>query len=369
MRIDRVRLRPFRATPRTTWMNVEVGAGVATGLGEMSDIEPSAAAPALTEVLRTGIEGRGVAEARRWAASWGRQWASQPFSAAERLRRHTALGGIATALADLAARQAGTSLAGFLGGQVPGPIPVYANINRAMRARTPEAAAELAAAARQAGFGGVKCAPFDGISGQDRVRAGLRIAAAVREAIGPGAALFVDVHHRLTTAEVLAAAPELAALDIAWLEDAVPVTDVAALRRVRDAVGCPLAGGEFVADSRLLLPALRAGVLDVVMPDVKHAGGPEAALELARIAIGHGATASFHNPGGPVATAASGHATALLPPRWPLEIAFGELGTRPESVTPPERINAGLLCLAPGPGLGITLAAEWEEQPDAARTA
>lgn len=350
-------------------MNVEVSAGGTTGLGEMSDIEPAGAAPVLTEALRTMIDGREVPEARGWIASRGRQWASHPPSPAERLRRHTALGGVATALADLAARQARTTLAEFLGGQMPRPVPVYANINRAMRARTPGAAAELAAAALQAGFAAVKCAPFDGLSGPDRVRAGLRIAAAVRDAIGPGAALFIDVHHQLSTSEVLAAAPELAALNIAWLEDAIPVTDVAGLLRVRHAVGCPLAGGELVADSRLLIPALRAGVLDVVLPDVKHAGGPEAALELARIAIDHGAAVSFHNPCGPVATAASGHAMALLPPTWPLEIAFGELGARPQSVTPPERIDAGLLSLVPGAGLAITLAAEWEEQPDAARSA
>lgn len=339
------------------------------GLGEMSDIEPPGAAPALAETLRTMIEGRAVPDARAWIASRGRRWASHPSNPAERLRRHTALGGVATALADLAARQAQTTLAEFLGGQVPRPVPVYANINRAMKARTPEEAAGLAAGALQAGFAAVKCAPFDGLSGHDRVRAGLRIAAAVREAMGPGAGLFVDVHHQLSTAEVLAAGPELAALNIAWLEDAIPLTDVPALRRVRDAVGCPLAGGELVADSRLLIPALRAGVLDVVLPDVKHAGGPEAALELARIAIDHGATVSFHNPCGPVATAASGHVTALLPPGWPLEIAFGELGARPQSVTPPERVDAGLLSLAPGPGLAITLADEWEEQPDAARSA
>lgn len=354
--IDEVSLRTVRATDRSTWLFVTVSCGGHTGVGEMSDLDPLSAAGGLFGVLAERIRGIPVAAAETWLGTDGPRWANRPTTEAGRLRRRTALGGVATAVADLAARTADVTLAQWLGGQ-PGvkAIPLYANINRAMRERTPEAAARLATHARAAGFRAVKCAPFDGLTGENRAQAGLEIATAVRDAIGAEVGLMVDVHHELDLPQLLMVADGLAGLRLDWLEDAVPIGDVDGLWRVRDAVGCPLAGGEFVGDPGDLRPALHAGVLDVVMPDVKHAGGPSAVLALARVAVDHGARVSLHNPSGPVATAASGHVAALLPPDLPLESMFGEHAARSAFAHPLEHIEHGELHLPPGPGLALRL--------------
>jgi len=348
--IDRIELRRVYATRRTTWLMVGVWADGLCGLGELSDVDPESAVAVLAAMIR----GHTPDGAARWLATTGALWADASTLPEGALRRHTVLGGLATAVDDLRARQAGVSLAGLLGGEVR-PIPLYANINRALRERTPAVAAALARQAVRDGFGAVKCAPFDRLPAGGRAERGLEIAVAMREAIGPRVGLMIDVHHELSVAELVGIADGLAALDLTWLEDAAPVHDVRALRAVRAAVGAPLAGGEFVAHLGEVLPALRAGVLDVLMPDVKHATGPAAVLRLARLAHDYGAQVSLHNPSGPVATAASGHITAVLPAGPPLELMVGEVGWRGRLVSPRERVEHGELTLPSGPGLGLQL--------------
>ncbi|WP_369214323.1 enolase C-terminal domain-like protein [Streptomyces flavofungini] len=321
-------LRTVPVTDRTTWQYVHAGAG----WGEVSDIGRSAAVRLLSAARPP--HGDGFAE-------------------------RTVRGGLATAECDAAARAAGLPLADWLARTtgrtvVRRTLPLYANINRAVHARTPEAAAHVAARAVAAGYTTVKIAPWDALTGPDRIADGLRIARAVRTVIGPGRTLLLDAHHLLTVDELLAHARAVTDLRPGWLEDTAPLDDPEGLRRVREAVGVPLAGGEFAATEEEVLPALRSGALDVLLPDVKHAGGPLQVLRLADLAARHGVAVSLHNPNGPVATAASAHLSALLPlTSPPLEFMFGEAEWRPASVTPPEPVRAGTYPLGAGPGLGL----------------
>ncbi|SDL25298.1 enolase C-terminal domain-like protein [Streptomyces indicus] len=320
-------LHPVPVTARTTWLLVRQG----PGWGELSDIPEEEAARILASgaPLHSGFAGRTVA------------------------------GGLATAAADAAARAAGRPLADWLADRTAGTVhrrtlPLYANINRAVRTRNPDAAAAVAARAVAAGFGTVKIAPWDALTGPDRIAEGLRIARAVRDAIGEDRRLLLDAHHLLTVDELLVHADALAELRPGWLEDTAQLHDPQGLRKVRDALGVPLAGGEFAATEDEVLPALRSGALDVLMPDVKHAGGPQQVLRLAGLAERHGVAVSLHNPSGPVATAASAHLSALLAPSSPpLEFMFGEVAWRAETVTPHEPVAAGTYTLPPGPGLGL----------------
>ncbi|MFI7344407.1 enolase C-terminal domain-like protein [Streptomyces sp. NPDC050085] len=323
----RTPLHTVRVTARTTWLLVQQGAG----WGELSDIPEAEAARLLgsSDALPDTFAGRTVA------------------------------GGLRTARADAAAREAGLPLADWLSGRTGLPvlrraIPLYANINRAVRERTPEAAADVARAAVAAGYPTVKIAPFDGLTGPDRIGRGLDIARAVREAIGPGRELLLDAHHLLTVAELVAHAQEFTALRLGWLEDTARLDDVRGLLRVREAIGAPLAGGEFAATEEEVRPALASGALSVLMPDVKHAGGPLRVLDLASLAAEHGVAVSPHNPSGPVATAASAHVCALLPAGPPLETMFGEVAWRASAVTPVEPIVSGGYAIGGGAGLGVS---------------
>jgi galactonate dehydratase len=66
------------------------------------------------------------------------------------------------------------------------------------------------------------------------------------------------------------------------------------------------------------------GLYDVVMPDVKYAGGLAECLRIAELAARHGVAVSLHNPSGPVCHAHSIHLSAALQTEERLEYQHGE---------------------------------------------
>src|SRR6185437_8986836 len=92
------------------------------------------------------------------------------------------------ALWDIAGKRAGRTVADMLGGSVRSEIPLYANINRRTRDRSPHGFAASARDALAAGFTAVKIAPFEEVvPGENRpgtIDFGLARIAAVRDATG-----------------------------------------------------------------------------------------------------------------------------------------------------------------------------------------
>lgn len=358
-RIAAIDLQPVPVSPRTTWQLIVVrDTDGRTGLGECSDGGSAARVARLGRRFQAALrdDKLDAAHARLDALLAG----LDASLSGERFAARTVAGGLATAFADLAAQRAETPLWEWLGavGRPPRTVELYANLNRSLGARRPGDFARQARAAVDNGFRAVKIAPFDHLTGPNRPRAGIERAWATRDAIGPHAGLMIDIHHALSLDELLGIAGELAALDPRWVEDAVGLHDLASLRAIREAVGAPLAGGELAAGVAEIAPALDAGLIDVVMPDIKHAGGPAAALELAAAARAAGAAVSLHNPSGPIATAASIH-TSIAAGATLLEYAYGEVSWRGDLVVPSERPVGGRLRVPVAPGLGLRLGSPW----------
>lgn len=335
---------------RTSWEVVELRTSNGLfGFGEWSGMTATESVVGLRRCLAEKLLGLDIAEALA---------AIQEAVAAEargRRRRSelTVLGGLDAAVCDLAARRDGVTMAEWLG-CAQGPTTCYANINRAVTSRTPEEFATTAKAAVQAGFSAVKFAPFDFLLGPRRLDAGLRCAEAVREAVGPKVDVMLDLHGVLGLADLEVAAPRLRALSPRWIEDVAPVDDVDALAEAGALLGVPIADGELAASIDEIVPAVEAGLLQVVMPDVKHAGGPRRALDIGKYAAERGVEVSFHNPWGPVATAHSAAASASCGTARILEYAFGEADWRPESVEPHEKLDDGHLFPPAGAGIALS---------------
>lgn len=340
-------------SPRTRWHFLVLTDRSGRAVGECSDSGDALALAAWLERCASELVGRDLVGDRAELMA-GLRTRVASTAPPLHLTAATALGGLEQLLLDLSARRAGEPLWKWLNGAAPDPIPVYANINRMPGGREPGEVAGMAAAAVAAGFKAVKLGPFDvPVPGLAIAQAGLDRIRAVRAAVGDDVAVQVDCHERLPLDEVHAILPDLEELGVAWLEDAVAISDVDHLATLKAATSIPLAGGETMFDVAEATPAVERRVIDVLMPDVKHAGGVEPVLQIARsvpqLAV------SPHNPSGPVATAASAQVFAACPNTTVLEYAFGEAAWRSALVGGHERVVEGLLHLDDRPGLGVEL--------------
>ena len=364
MRITGLELITLRVNHRGDWLHVRLltdegltGIGEAShgGFGPNRDAIVAAVLTAQCRPLLLGTDPCAVNAAMR------------PLRAlVDGLATATAVSACEQALWDLAGKAAGVPVYRLLGGPVRERVPLYANINRAVKSRTPEAFAIEATAAVAAGFRAVKCAPFDGMERrrvrepdqQERIARGIACVAAIRDAVGPDIEVYVDCHSHFNVPTAVMVAHALRDLGVWWFEEPVPTEDLAALREVRPlvaALGMESIGGELLNGVGGFWPYLAAGVWDCVMPDVKHCGGIGALIAIAEAADAQGVAVAPHNPSGPVAMAASAQVAAALPHMRALEYAWGEVPWRADMVMPAERIVDGHYLLPTAPGLGVTL--------------
>jgi galactonate dehydratase len=353
--VRRARLSLARISDRTIWAFVEVAcASGAMGCGEAS---LAGRERLLVDAALDHLPGR-LAD-----ASWPELGLAPALP----------LAAIATAFdvacADASARRAGLPLATAIGGAGDASIPLYANINRRTRDRSPAGFAANAIHAAQRGFTAIKIAPFDEVrpafeddaEGRAALEAGLARIAAVRESLGSAARLMVDCHWRFGEALAWRLVEAVRPFGLHWLECPVVETTSAipllsALRRRLNAAGIRLAGLEEFTGAEAFLDFARGGAYDVMMPDMKYVGGVAEMVRTATLLAAQGVEVSPHNPTGPICHAASLHACAALPGFTMLELQLDETPLF-ESLTthPPPGVEGGCSALPAGPGLGLTL--------------
>jgi galactonate dehydratase len=249
---------------------------------------------------------------------------------------HAVKSAMEQAFTDIRAQQARQPLHEAIGKARRNSIAAYANINRGIATRSPEGFAAAARAALAAGYRNIKIAPFDGVISQDaaatpideRIRAGLDRVYAVREAIGEHA-LMVDCHWRFDEARATTLLRDISGARPYWVE--CPISEqpaqfdaIARLRRRAHEQGVKLAGGETIAGAEQAAAMCASSLYDVVMPDVKYAGGYRGMLAIADVCAANGVDFSPHNPTGPIAHMASIHVCAVAPSLLWLEHQWAE---------------------------------------------
>jgi galactonate dehydratase len=263
---------------------------------------------------------------------------------------------------DIAGKAFGVPAYQLFGGLIHSRIRNYANINRSTTDRSPDGFAAMATKAVGAGFDAIKMASWDGMprkGSPEEVRQhterGIACVEAVRRAIGPGRDLLVDAHSHFNLENGLALAKRLEPMNLFWLEEVTPARPPDDLAAINRAAAMRTAGGESIYGVKGFFPYIRAGAVDIAMPDVKYCGGMLELKKIAALAEAAGLPVSPHGPASPVGNLAAAHVSATMPNFLILEYAFGECAWREEVVDPPERLVAGHLTLTDRPGLGVAL--------------
>ncbi len=374
MRIAAIEHLGVNVTPRTNWcfllVRTEDGR---TGTGECTLPNHEVLLEAEAERLAANVTGADAGARNRLA----RLLPHAPGG----LVLHTVLSAFEQALWDLAGQDAARPIHALLGGALREAVPLYANINRGAAPRTPEGFAAAARRAVAAGFRAVKLAPFEPLVWEDAADPTMRAAyaegiariAAVRDAVGAAVDIMVDAHWRFSPGGAAGLLRDLAPLALFWLECPVAEANHAAIRRLRSMAndrGMRLAGAETLAGLGAYRTVIEAGCYDVLMPDIKHAGGHEEIRRIAALAQTAGIEIAPHNPTGPVCHAHSVQLCATLPNLLPLEVQFGESErffamTRGHDL----RFAQGTATLPGRSGLGVALdeeaarATPWQRMP------
>lgn len=341
---------------RGDWVFLQVHTDIGIiGLGEASHSLNDALLLSVVDVFRERLIGRSP-------FAIGEIWQELARLDGGRVT-HTALSAIEQALWDILGQRLSVPIHALLGGALRDRIRLYANINRHVTDRSPDGFARAAREAVHRGFTAIKLAPFDELRRADHVRTGSGAAwwrgvervEAVRAAIGEQVELAVDCHGRMEASEAIQVARALAHLDLLWYEEPVPHRFPDELARVTRSVPMPTASAESVFALEGFRPFLTQPIVDVIMPDVKHAGGLLETRQIATAARMRQVLVAPHNPAGPVATVASGHVVSTLSNFLILEYAWDEASWRAELLSPPESIHNGHLILTNAPGLGHRL--------------
>jgi L-alanine-DL-glutamate epimerase-like enolase superfamily enzyme len=249
----------------------------------------------------------------------------------------------------------------LLGGAVTlpsgGTRPLALPIRFSLAAGTPEATAALAAQRVREGFRTIKVkVGTDPAADVARVRA-------VREAIGPEVGLTVDANGGWSAEDAIRAVREMAPLDLRLVEQPTPRDDLAAMARVRRAIEVPIMADESVftiADAR---EVVRREAADVISIYPGKNGGILRCRQIAEMAVDAGiACAIGSNLELDVATAAMCHLAVATPnvaaDRFPGDL-LGPLYYAASVVEHPIQYCGGTVHCPEGPGLGVSLRAEW----------
>lgn len=349
MKIERIET--FAVAPRWLFVRVEATGGL-VGWGEASLEGHGEAVAGVFEAMRDRFVG---ADPRAIEDIWQVAYRGGFYRGGPVLM--SALSGLDQALWDLKGRLHDMPVWQMLGGKVRDRVRAYAWIGGD---RPDEVGAE-AAARRAQGFSAVKMnatADLDWIAGPAVLEA---VAERVRAAQGAGMEVGLDFHGRVHKPMAKQLARVLEPLGLLFIEEPLLSENLEGLAQIGQLVSTPVALGERLYSRWDFKAVLASGLVDIIQPDLSHAGGISECRRIAAMAETYDVAVAPHCPLGPLALASCLQLAASSPNVVLQEMSLGihyNVGAdllsyvTDKSVLSPQD---GFLPIPQGPGLGVAI--------------
>jgi len=272
----------------------------------------------------------------------------------------SAISGIEQALWDIKGKFYGAPIYELLGGAARDRIRVYTWIG----GDRPRDVAQAAREAVAAGFTAVKMNATEEMHYVDsltKVDAAVERLAAVREAVGDEVGIGVDFHGRVTKTMAKVLVKEMAPFRPMFIEEPVLPENNEALKEIARVAPIPIATGERMYTRWGFKNLLAEGIVDIIQPDVSHAGGILETRKIAAMAEAYDVAVAPHCPLGPIALAACLQVDACTPnvfiQEQSLGIHYNQGSDLLDYLVDPQvfRYEDGYVPLPSKPGLGIEI--------------
>ncbi|MCB0115121.1 MAG: galactonate dehydratase [Caldilineaceae bacterium] len=267
---------------------------------------------------------------------------------------NSALAGLDQALWDLRGKAWGVPVYKLLGGPTRDRIRLYTHVG----IYQPERILEDAQRDVEDGFTAMKTGAWQGdtlMPEHERIAAFAERIGQLRAAVGPDVDIMVDDHGRGRPASAIRLIRALAPHRLLFFEEPTQPDDIESLVHVRAAgTNTDLAAGERLYSKWDFLPLLERRVVDVIQPDLCHAGGITECKKIAALAEAYYVKLAPHNPQGPLSTAAAAHLAMAIPNFLILEYVRQE-PYRDQTMREAWTVEAGHLTVPDRPGLGVEL--------------
>ena len=215
----------------------------------------------------------------------------------------SAISGIDQALWDIKGKVFGIPVYQLLGGKCREKMKVYSWIGGDRPSDVGRAAKEK----MDAGFTAVKMNATEElqiVDTYDKLDAVLERVAAIRESCGKYFGIAIDFHGRVHKPMAKVLAKKLEEFDPMFIEEPVLSENMEYFKEIAAACNIPIATGERLFSKWDYKRLFAAGGVDIVQPDLSHAGGITEVRKIAAMAEAHDVALAPHCPLGPIALAA-----------------------------------------------------------------
>ena len=215
----------------------------------------------------------------------------------------SAISGIDQALWDIKGKVFGSPVYELMGGKCRNKMKVYSWIGGDRPSDVGKAALEK----KNAGFEAIKMNATEElqmIDSYDKIDAVLERVSAIRESCGKHFGIAIDFHGRVHKPMAKVLAKKLEEFDPMFIEEPVLCENMEVFKEIAAVCNVPIATGERLFSKYDFKRLLSVGGVDIIQPDLSHAGGITEVKKIAAMAEAYDVALAPHCPLGPIALAA-----------------------------------------------------------------